>query len=324
MKKTILTLALAATTLFGYSSEPLTFNETKVSSTEFLTGTVKGVPINVSLTTTTLDSLFGSYYSTASPAGVFDFADAKRRGDVVSFTYQDADSKNRKVRAKLSPREDLPLSGYSTMEYSYSGEVPFTGEESGATEVTYSVEKMVFSGESIIADSLNAFLDSNNSDLEEYFAIMYNDNIDYIKEEGNGMMALYMYMDQDVEYISKDVVSISIESDMYAGGAHGISPKVLMTFDVKSGSVLKVADIIKSQDDPKLLELLREKLIEYTGSEDHYFSFDQIRLTDNFNVLPSGIQFTYFQYEIASYAAGRPSVFFTFEELAPFLKVALR
>lgn len=139
----------------------------------------------------------------------------------------------------------------------------------------------------------------------------------------------------DIIYLDHKILSIKNISYSFSGGAHGSTIHQALVFDLDNGKVInnKVDEFIISLEDPLLLNLLRIKLInhmrniqfsndEFLSDEnlkDMYMNFDTIRFNDFYEVNSKGISFIYNQYEIAPYSYGVIEIFFTFEELKPFI-----
>ena len=107
------------------------------------------------------------------------------------------------------------------------------------------------------------------------------------------------------------VTVYTAELDYYEGGAHGISQRLLMNFDNKTGRLLTLADVFTPGYQQRLNGLLEEKLIEKTGAKDinelrekGYLYQTEMFASENFALGEDEITFVYNPYEIAPYEQG--------------------
>lgn len=128
--------------------------------------------------------------------------------------------------------------------------------------------------------------------------------------------------DRYVIFLSEDIV--------FSGGAHGgIIGCGPLTFDKKDGHL--VEKFLKDSALQEMQPLLRKGLVQYYASNGQEIQPEQLGeyLTLSGDVIPypvwapiptpEGLDFTYQQYEIASYADGMPSFTLPYEEVIPFL-----
>ena len=125
-----------------------------------------------------------------------------------------------------------------------------------------------------------------------------------------------------------DLVTVSLFTYAFTGGAHGMSVTQHMVFDTATGKQLGLAEFFAPG-----FEALLDKLIErrfrqmrglsesdpLTGEKGGLFE-NVIRHNENFAVTGSGIRFLYNQYDIAPYAAGPITIDLSFDELKEILK----
>ena len=122
---------------------------------------------------------------------------------------------------------------------------------------------------------------------------------------------------------------------VYLGGAHGgINGAGPLTIDKRSGALLTDWFLPEAEDGMQDLlvdgllgyfsdadvELAREELLEHLFIEDGHIPLPA------WNPMPTkdGLELTYQQYEIASYAEGMPSLTLPYKTVAPFLTPAAR
>jgi len=124
------------------------------------------------------------------------------------------------------------------------------------------------------------------------------------------------------------IVTVSIQSYAFTGGAHGMSVTQYMVFDTSTGKQLGLADFFKPGFEATLDKLIDRRFRQIRGlsendplnSEKGGLFDDKIKHSENFAVTGSGIRFLYNQYDIAPYAAGQIEIELSFDDLRDILK----
>lgn len=126
--------------------------------------------------------------------------------------------------------------------------------------------------------------------------------------------------DVSVSYLDDKIISLSTFEYSYMGGAHGIYGVFPKIYSIDTGRHIgrSASDIVRNVKDRTLIEIMRKKLLENL-KEDDYFDFNSIKLSDTFDILPTGVKFIWQIYDIAPYVVGMVEINFTFNELKPFL-----
>jgi hypothetical protein len=122
------------------------------------------------------------------------------------------------------------------------------------------------------------------------------------------------------------LVTVEITSSEYTGGAHGNYAVTYHCLDVQEQKIWALPDIIDI-DSSKLKVLLDIAARQYfdltdSASLQERLLVNEIPLTGNMYITPTGIVFSYQPYEIASYADGVISLFISFHDLKGLLKDA--
>jgi hypothetical protein len=124
------------------------------------------------------------------------------------------------------------------------------------------------------------------------------------------------------------MVTVSIDSYVFTGGAHGMTKTQQLVFDAATGKQLRLADFFAPG-----FEIVLDKLIErrfrqmkglspneaLNGQKGGLFE-NAIHHNENFAVTGSGIRFLFNQYEIAPYAVGQITIDLSFNDLKGILK----
>jgi len=122
-------------------------------------------------------------------------------------------------------------------------------------------------------------------------------------------------------YIDSAIFVISSFGHVYMGGAHGMFGEKYYNFDVKTGNLIDIRDIVDI-DNPDFIDFYTKRLTDKYKNEDGEVPFSQnpVQVSENFYLLPTGITFQYNPYELMGFAAGMPDLFLSYGELEPFLK----
>ena len=123
-----------------------------------------------------------------------------------------------------------------------------------------------------------------------------------------------------VSYLDNKIISFSIDNYSYAGGVHGIDTSVAYIYSIETGNRIgtKLSDLIYNPKDMDLINLMKNKLLMNYAERD-FFDFNNIELSDTFDITPTGVKFIYPVYKIADYSKGIIEIEFTFLELKPFV-----
>ena len=152
----------------------------------------------------------------------------------------------------------------------------------------------------------------NNAIIDEY---------NVWKKSSNNNEDFHLIKEIDVSYLDENIISFSIYNYSYTGGMHGIynvSPSIyLISTGEKIGTNL--SDLLENQNDRELINLMRSKLLRNFTDKD-FFDFYSIKLSDIYDITPSGVKFIWPLYKIADYAQGIIEIDFTYLELKPFIR----
>lgn len=124
------------------------------------------------------------------------------------------------------------------------------------------------------------------------------------------------------------IVTISIFSYAFTGGAHGMSVTSYLVYDTKTGKQLTLDDLFvrgyaKSLDrliDQRFRQMRGLRPTEPLNDQKGGLFEDKILHNSNFAITGSGVRFLYNQYDIAPYAAGQIEIDLPFDELCELIK----
>jgi hypothetical protein len=143
-----------------------------------------------------------------------------------------------------------------------------------------------------------------------------------------GEMGNYIDVGYDVEYADDDLISVSFGEDTFTGGAHPNHGTFTLTYDLKAGRELKLADLfkpgskylatianysirdLKGRTDPDSGENLG--LVQDDWEDGAKPTADNYR---NWNVTKKGLLITFPPYQVGAYAAGPQTVIVPYSQL---------
>lgn len=137
------------------------------------------------------------------------------------------------------------------------------------------------------------------------------DDYEKAKEEG----AIYNLWSLDVEGVlvyQGKFLALSMQGYDYRGGAHGMPYMEVMYFDSKSKKALNQSDILMEDSYQKLSEICRQDLAEQGfDAHDDWMLRGTEAVPANYELMvprKEGLEVVFRSYQVASYAAGTPSV----------------
>jgi hypothetical protein len=118
-----------------------------------------------------------------------------------------------------------------------------------------------------------------------------------------------------------NIICISIgESFFDFGAAHPQNINNLYNFDIRTGNLITLDDILIENYAETLNKIGEIIFIETNGSEGWQFEKGSFELNRDFAITPGGLLFSYDQYEIGVYAAGAPEVFIPYKDINNLIK----
>ena len=136
----------------------------------------------------------------------------------------------------------------------------------------------------------------------------------------------YLFRSAEITCNANNILSFNFDTESYSGGAHGMYSRNGASLNLKTGEPIYLEDLFSEDSLDKLSDLIIYKITKNAGvanpmqlNEEGYFSAEEIRPTENFEIMEDGIQWIYNPYEIACYAVGRVEVKLTWDELSPYI-----
>lgn len=180
--------------------------------------------------------------------------------------------------------------------------------------------------EHVIANEMNmAETPENNISVAEAILQFDNEYKTFKQDFEDTNQKWEVKVNGNVLYKSAEVISISLQSYIDTGGAHGNSTVTYLNFNPETGAVLTQTDLIGNQS--KFKTVAEKAFKEQTKPKDQDETFEDFFFGEDFQ-LPANIGFTsnglvllYNNYEIAAYTQGVTKVVIAYDELKGLLKV---
>lgn len=185
-----------------------------------------------------------------------------------------------------------------------------------------------------VLESLNGSKDYASLDNKELLDNCLADVIKEYHEMSDGLgepysSSLAYHAEVDMVYQDDKYVTMVCNLGEYTGGAHGMHAVSGKTFCKADGRTIGW-DMVKDYQSVKFQILIGEGLKEYFEVKTDTELWDCLML-DNPPLIPlprcaplfveNGVKFVYNEYEIACYAAGRPSFVVPYAKIAPFINM---
>jgi hypothetical protein len=186
--------------------------------------------------------------------------------------------------------------------------VQFSGESAGLAAINLELRKLAWTGTQDPYPEADkaAPADPSLADIEK--ATMAKQPDDLSKWENECVEEHRTRM--SVITNDHNVISISVDSMVFLGGAHGVDGSGFHNFDALTGQKIVLTDLVKPGFEKRWAELGAAILRRQAGLKpdakltDCDLFEDSLALNDNFFITPGGIGFSYNPYEIAAFARG--------------------
>ena len=220
----------------------------------------------------------------------------------------------------------------------------------GSLNVDINVEIPVAFADKNILDSIRATIIANlfgekfikhaNDSIVSLFvseiSLDYKENNEPLLDKLDSASSYSFNNDHTIEGFSllndKHIYSYGIDRYVYMGGAHGLSNRIYLNFDLRTGQKITEKDLFKDNATSAISELIKVRIIEESKEtneagtpaidniEDTDFWTDSIKPNGNFYITDESINYVFNPYEIAPYYIGQTEVTLTFDRIKNFLK----
>jgi Protein of unknown function (DUF3298)/Deacetylase PdaC len=129
-------------------------------------------------------------------------------------------------------------------------------------------------------------------------------------------------------YIDKNILSCEFTEYSYLGGAHPNSFLKFINYNLNSGEIINLSDILVEEYQNELDNIAesifrREKELEddiNLTEAGFWFDDDKFSVNNNFTIDEKGLTFYYNNYEITAYAYGPTELFFPYKSIKKLIK----
>ena len=165
-------------------------------------------------------------------------------------------------------------------------------------------------------------------DADRFIEGFIEDYKSFAKEFGFSTTGWFVHLQARVLLNKPRYLSLSLDGEVYTGGAHGMNNRYFLNFDPKTGKYFTLEELIKEGRQEQLVNIAEEKFrkayqlsAEKSLNEAGGFMFpdDRFILTENFVLSDSALLFHYNSYEIAPYALGQTDIVILYDEIRDFL-----
>ncbi|MBF4491732.1 hypothetical protein IR010_04200 [Flavobacterium sp. MR2016-29] len=158
------------------------------------------------------------------------------------------------------------------------------------------------------------YLYTDSLSINNYKKWKHNFSVEKSKKEEENYSSETLSVVSPV-FIDANIYVVSDFSYSYMGGAHGMMHTEYDNYDLTTGKTIDIEKLINLSDD-KFISFYEDKVrSEYADG----LLSNEVPITHNFYILPTGITFSYAPYELVGFAGGEPKIFFSYEELKPFI-----
>lgn len=148
------------------------------------------------------------------------------------------------------------------------------------------------------------------------------------EEEGWGPVLTESHdLNAEVLGIQDNILSYSVSTFTYMGGAHGVGMRMIYNYNMETGEPVHQEDIFVEGFGEEVTKLLLSSMIaanpefsDLAGMRRYGYMTDEIGPNDNFFLTDEGITFIFNPYDIAPYAVGETDVFLSWDDIMPYLQ----
>jgi uncharacterized protein YjdB len=183
--------------------------------------------------------------------------------------------------------------------------------------VDFYYERPVFAGNSQALANINGLYDGLENQWQAKIPAFTSKALDYWNNDSVTRKNSYIKYDErsQMEVTCKEVYNknnlLSLQQDVYSvyvGSTHGYHELTAHTFNIKTGEELLLGDIL-SIDESQLKSKLTNEFAKLNRQDvDLNDVYEQLGPSAKYYLTDTGVCVYFNQYEVASYAAGRPTI----------------
>lgn len=221
--------------------------------------------------------------------------------------------------------EDIKLS-FETQHIDKSADAVISIKYPKAIGTKLVAEKINQKIEHVIANEMNmAETTENDMSIKDAVAQFDDEYKTFKKDFQDTSQKWEVKVDGKVLYESLEVITISLQSYIDTGGAHGNSRLTYLNFNPETGALLEEDDIISNQSKFKAVAEKafkdQTKPVDPDETIEDFFFGEDFQLPSNMGFTKAGLVLLYNNYEIASYAQGATKIILPYEVVKGLLKI---
>jgi hypothetical protein len=173
--------------------------------------------------------------------------------------------------------------------------------------------------------ALKTYIDSKIKLYESSEDVISDEDVEPVSQKPD--IAWWDNTSMLIRHNGNGVLSYTIESNQFTGGAHGGTTFRNTALDLRNGEKIREEDLFTEESLPLINEIILKKLeIEnkVESSEElaqiGYFDVTEIGQYKNFYLTNDGIVYTFNEYEIGAYALGTIEVKLLYKDIAGYVK----
>lgn len=177
----------------------------------------------------------------------------------------------------------------------------------------------------VIANAINPMDTLKNVSIERAAEMFNTTYKNFLRDFEDSNQVWEAFIDAEQTYQSPQVLSVSVNSYVDTGGAHGNTVINFLNFNPENGKLYDNSDILELNDGLK--ELVKENFLAAIGKKTvksdlkDYFFGEEFHLPENFGFSDDGLIFLYNTYEVSAYSLGITEFEIPYDQLSDYLKV---
>ena len=161
------------------------------------------------------------------------------------------------------------------------------------------------------------------NNIDEISDSLFSSYIEAKKEFADYHTNWFIKSSIKIRGIFKNIISIKKEEAMYTGGANSFYNVIFSNFDIETGKIIFLDDIVKEDKFNELVNVGKDLFYKLKNIPDHsllendeyWFENKSFEFNDNFAITDSGLVFFYNLYEIAPRVEGTTELFIPKERI---------
>ncbi|MDW7690516.1 DUF3298 domain-containing protein [Flammeovirgaceae bacterium SG7u.111] len=168
----------------------------------------------------------------------------------------------------------------------------------------------------------------DKTSVDELVSEFFNSYKEFAEKFPDTSYGWYHEVECEVSRLDSKVLALTYSVSSFTGGAHPNSNTLYYNYDLTTGEVIELKDMLKTADKAKLDEAVGTAFKKMKGIDTEVDLtellrgyVDKFEANDNFLLKDDGVVFYYNSYEIAPYSEGPSKVFVSYADIPFFTKI---